>query len=39
MGKVVTSRGMYLKEDIIEDLKNEIDKTIVLKSLLRKFTE
>jgi uncharacterized protein YaeQ len=33
------ARGMFLREDDIEELKKEVDKTFAIKTLLRKFFE
>jgi hypothetical protein len=38
-GQTVTARGMYLKDQHIQILKNEIKKTRVIKSLLKEFIE
>jgi len=38
-GKFAVGRGMFLREDDIEDLKKEIDKTFAIKTLLRGFIE
>jgi hypothetical protein len=38
-GKFRVGRGMFLREDDIEDLKRKADKTFAIKALLRKFVE
>ena len=38
-GKFAMARGMFLRENDIEELKKRIDKTLAIKTLLRKFFE